>query len=351
LFFRVVKHDIMALKIGFTYNVAKEVPKGQPKDLYAEFDSPETIRAIEKALGSRGDKVFPIEADEHAYEKLKKLKGELDIVFNIAEGLRGESRESQIPAMLEMLGIPYSGSGPLTLAITLDKARTKEVLSYYNIPNPGFKVYKRPPAKDDNFPLPAIVKPIAEGSSKGITEDSVVSMRKEFIERITQRLEDYKQPVLVERFLVGREFTVAVMGNDDNVKVLPIIEILFDDLPPESKKIDSYEAKWIWDDPANPLDCIRCPAEVDKKLEAQIKKVATDAYRALDCKDWSRLDIRLDEKGIPNVIEINALPGMIADPAANSRFPAAARAAGLKYEETLLSVLDFALERHKIRKK
>lgn len=331
----------MALRIGYTYNVAREAKPGEPKDLYAEFDSLETINAIAKALGSRGDKVFPIEADENAYEKLKKFKP--DIVFNVAEGLRGESRESHIPAMLEMLGIPYTGSGPLTLAITLDKARTKEILAYNGIPTPEFKIYKKPPSKSGGFPLPAIIKPIAEGSSKGITEDSVVFTEKEFVQRVKQRLETYKQPVIAEKFLEGREFTVAILGNEEP-RVLPIIEVLFDDLPPESHHIDSYEAKWIWDDPAKPLDCIRCPAELDKKLEEKIKKVAVDAYNALDCLDWSRLDIRLDGSA-PNVLEINALPGMIANPAANSRFPAAARAAGLTYEETLLAVLDCALER------
>ncbi len=335
----------MALNIGFTYNVSKEVPAGKPKDIYAEFDAPETIEAIKKALSQRGT-VHMIEADEDAYEKLKALSGKLDIVFNIAEGIRGESRESQIPAMLEMLGIPYAGSGPLTLAITLDKARTKEILTYYKIPNPEFKVYSSPLSKSDHFPLPAIVKPLAEGSSKGVREDSVVSTQKELVERVKQRLDEYRQPVIVERFLDGREFTVAVMGNTPS-KTLPIIEILFDDLPPESKGIDSYEAKWVWDDPTKPLNCISCPADVEEKLEADIKRTAIDAYRALGCRDWCRIDLRLDEKEIPNILELNALPGMIADPAANSRFPAAARAAGLGYDQTLHMVLDCALERYK----
>ncbi len=335
----------MVLKIGLTCSVAGEVPPGEPEDLYAEHDSLETILAIERALAKRG-KVLRIDADSGAYTKL--LKHKPDIVFNIAEGVRGESRESVIPAMMEMLGIPYTGSGPLTLAITLNKARTKEILTHYGVPNPEFRVFSEPPS-DVDFPLPAIVKPIAEGSSKGIQEDSVVFTRGELIERVRQRIGTYGQPVIVERFLKGREFTVAVLGNKDP-KVLPIIEILFDDLPEESHGIDSYEAKWIWDDPKSPLDCIRCPAEIEKGLEAKIKKVAIDAYRALDCRDWSRLDIRLDENGEPNVLEINALPGMIADPKANSRFPAAARAAGLTYDDTVLAVLDCAIERVGLKK-
>ena len=228
-------------------------------------------------------------------------------------------------------------------------ARTKEILTYYKIPNPEFKVYSSLPPKSDHFLLPAIVKPLSEGSSKGIREDSVVSTQKELVERVKQRLDEYKQPVIVERFLDGREFTVAIIGNKE-LKVLPLIEILFDDLPPESKGIDSYEAKWVWDDPAKPLDCISCPADVDPKLEAEIKRVAIDAYKALGCRDWSRIDVRLDEKDVPNILELNALPGMISDPKANSRFPAAARAAGLTYDDTLLTVLDYALERYGIKR-
>ena len=332
----------MVLNIGLTYNLAREVPKGSPKDLYAEFDSDSTVQAIRKSLESGGHKVTLIEANEDAYGKLKSLRP--DMVFNIAEGLRGESRESHIAAMLEMLGIPYTASGPLTLAITLDKARTKEILIAHKIPTPMFAVYTEPPKKDDKFDLPAIVKPISEGSSKGIREDSVVETQEQFRRVVASRIKEYKQPVLVEKFVGGREFTVAIMGNKQ-LNILPLIEINFEDLPKESKRIDSYEAKWIWDDPSNPLDCIICPAKIDKKQEAVITKVAVDTYDALGCRDWTRIDIRLDEMGVPNVLDVNALPGMIHDPKANSRFPAAARAAGMKYEEVILTVLGHALER------
>ncbi|MFH1834575.1 MAG: ATP-grasp domain-containing protein [Methanobacteriota archaeon] len=332
----------MILDVSVAYNLAAEIPSGEPEDFYAECDSSETVNAIKDALTSKEHDVTLIEADENAYEKLRTLKP--DIVFNIAEGIRGESRESQIPAMLEMLGIPYTGSGPLTLAVTLDKAKTKEVLSYYGIPNPRFKVYDKPPLSENGFPLPAIVKPVSEGSSKGIFEDSVVDTHDELSERVLQRLETYRQPVLVEEFLPGREFTVAILGNDE-ANVLPIVEVVFDDLPQGARGIDSYEAKWLWDKPENSLDCIRCPADLDETLTTEINRVAVKTYRALGCRDWCRIDLRLDEKGIPNVLDVNALPGMIANPKANSRFPAAARAAGLTYDETINTVLDHAIKR------
>ncbi len=332
----------MALHVGLTYNLAGKTPPGEPEDFYAEYDHEETVQAIENAIRSRGYATDRIEADRKAYHKLRELKP--DIVFNIAEGVPGESRESQIPVILDMLEIPYTGSGPLTLAITLNKARTKELISYYGIPNPKFRVYEKPPLKANGFPLPAIVKPIEEGSSKGIMEDSVVKTPEELLERVSQRIKTYRQPVIVERFLPGREFTVALLGNGVP-QVLPIVEVLFDDLPKGSRGIDSYEAKWVWDDPKNPADCIRCPADVGTELAAAIKKVAVDAYRVLGCRDWARIDIRLDEKGVPNILEVNALPGMIPNPSAHSRFPAAARAGGLTYEETILAVLDLALKR------
>jgi D-alanine-D-alanine ligase len=333
----------MALSVGLTYNLAVEPPPGEPEDFYVEYDHEETIKAIEEAIESGGHKVTRIEADENAYWRLKEVKP--DIVFNIAEGVPGESRESQIPIMLEMLGIPYTGSGPLTLAVTLNKARTKELVAYHGIPTPEFAVYYEPPIKANGFPLPAIVKPIEEGSSKGVREDSVVNTPKELLERVSQRIKAYRQPVVVERFLSGREFTVALLGNGSPM-VLPIVEVLFDDLPAGSHGIDSYEAKWLWDDPKNPADCIRCPAEVDGKLAEKIRKAALDSYRVLGCRDWARIDMRLDDKGVPNILEVNALPGMIPDPKAHSRFPAAARAAGLTYEETILTVLDLALKRY-----
>jgi D-alanine-D-alanine ligase len=335
--------------VGFTFNSKKQKVKETSEDFYAECDEPETINALKNAIESGGHRVVMIEADETAYEKLRKKK--FDIVFNIAEGIHGESRESQIPLFCEMFGIPYTGSGPLTLAITLDKAKTKEILLANKIPTPDFQLFNtgsEPLKAGLKFPL--IVKPVREGSSKGIKDNSVVRSKKELYERVNEVIRAYKQPALVEEFLTGREFTVAIIGNE-NPKALPIVEVLFDDLPNGANKIDSYEAKWVWDDPKNPLDCLVCPAKLDRRLEASIRKVSLDAYTALNCRDWSRLDLRLDDNGIPNILEINALPGMIPDPKCNSRFPRAARAAGMSYNEVVLTVLNSALGRFKLNQR
>jgi D-alanine-D-alanine ligase len=221
-------------------------------DTYAEWDTEETIQAVQAALEQRHT-VSLIEADEQAYQRL--LAVQPDIVFNIAEGLHGPSREAQVPAMLEMLGIPYTGSDALTLGICLDKSRAKEILSYHNIPNPSFAVVSSMHAQDArSVPLPAIVKPLHEGSSKGIFNSSVVTTRAELERQVSVVLTEYREPALVERFLPGREFTVALLGNGANVRVFPIVEMRFDALPAGVHPIYSYEAKWIWDQLDHPID-------------------------------------------------------------------------------------------------
>ncbi len=314
-------------------------------DTYAEWDTWETINAVKNAL-EENHNVILIEANEDAFDKLRKTRP--DIVFNIAEGFYGASREAQIPAILEMLNIPYTGSDPLTLAICLDKARTKEILSYYKIPTAKFFVVENldefDGATDLEFPL--IVKPLHEGSSKGIFNSSVVSNKNELYLEIERVIKTYNEPALVEEFLPGREFTVAILGNGKSAKVLPIIEIKFDSLPPEAKPIYSFEAKWIWDTREKPLDIFQCPAEIDNKLKEMIEKIALSTFKVLRCRDWCRIDMRLDKNGIPNILEVNPLPGILPNPEDNSCFPKAARAAGLTYNQMINEVLNSALKRY-----
>jgi D-alanine-D-alanine ligase len=315
-------------------------------DTYAEWDTLETINSIKDALELFHD-VTMIEANEEAYIKLKDMKP--DIVFNYSEGAHGVSREAQIPAMLDMLQIPYTGSEPLTLSLCLDKSRTKEILTYHKIPTPKFLVAK---STDDlkNFELrfPLLVKPLAEGSSKGIFNSSYVGDMKSLVDFLITNISSYNQPFIIEEFLPGREFTVAVMGNGNETEVLPIVEINFSELPAELIPIYSYEAKWIFDTRENPLNIFNCPAQIDKKLEDSIKSTVLRTYEVLNCKDWSRIDVRLDQDGIPNIIEVNPLPGVLPDPKNNSCFPKAARAYGLSYEEMLNKVLEFAAKRNNL---
>ena len=315
-------------------------------DTFAEWDSLGTINAVKNSLELYND-VTLVEADLSSFEKLKNL--DPDIVFNIAEGFFGESREAQIPAMLDMLQIPYTGSDPLTLATCLDKARTKEILSYYDIPTaPFFIAYGIDQINNLKLTFPLFVKPVWEGSSKGIFTSSFVNNKKELYEQVDRIIAEYSQPALIEEFLSGREFTVAILGNGDEAQVLPIVEIDYKDFPEGFIPIYSYEAKWILDTKENPLDVFSCPAKLNPELETKIRQVALNAYNILRCRDWSRIDVRMNADNVPNIIEINPLPGILPDPKENSCFPKAARTAGISYDEMLNKVLLAAAKRYNL---
>jgi D-alanine-D-alanine ligase len=339
----------MALRVGLTYNLKRQphLYEGLPEDFYVEFDDEDTVDAIAEALRRGGCKVIKIEADEEAYSKLKRLKP--DIVFNIAEGLRGESRESHMPTMLEMMGIPYTGSGPSTLAIALNKALTHQFLTVNGIPSPSFQVYTRTDGRlDKKLIFPLVVKPLSEGSSKGIRNNSLVRDEQSLRRQVSWVIKTYHQPAIVEEFLPGREFTVGLIGNDKPT-VLPIVEILLDKLPTGASPLYSYEAKWVWDVPEKPLEIHRCPSDISKRIEKDIKSIAIKTFKALNCRDVCRIDIRLDENKIPHVLEVNPLPGLIPNPDAHSCLPQAARTAGFTYDQLICTILWQALKRYKLQ--
>jgi D-alanine-D-alanine ligase len=315
------------------------------RDEFAEWDSPATISAVESALSHLG-KVVRLEAKQDFPERLRQARP--DIVFNIAEGFHGVNREAHVPAICEFFGIPYSGSDPFTLTLCLDKARTKETLTFHGIPTPRFVVVER--IKDLEtlgrpLSLPLFVKPLHEGSSKGITDSNLCWDRAHVLRQTEFLLENYKQPVLVEEYLPGKEFTCAVLGNGDEATVMPIVGMNFETLPKGALPIYSYDAKFVWDRPENPLDIFQCPARITRDLQASIERVTLDAFRVLGCRDWARIDVRLDAVGVPNVLEVNPLPGILPDPADNSCLPKAARAAGISYDELIQNCLKYAAAR------
>ncbi|MDO8958047.1 MAG: D-alanine--D-alanine ligase [Deltaproteobacteria bacterium] len=330
------------MKVGLCFNLKKPSEDPSADDLYAEWDDEETIEAVRSALAGK-HQVILVEGVEDAFEKFRKFRP--DIVFNIAEGLHGVSRELQIPAMLEMLRIPYTGSDPLTLALCLDKSLAKEVLSYHGISTPPFVVVHDIKGMKNLPPFPLMVKPLWEGSSKGIGNKALVRTSKQLKEQVSTILTKYRQPALVEKYLPGREFTVALLGNGPDLEMLPIVEILFEQLPPDINPIYSYEAKWIWDTVEKPLEIFTCPAKVSPPLRRKIQNVCQAAFSALRCRDWCRIDIRLDDSGEPNILELNPLPGILPNPDANSCFPKAARTAGLAYGDLINRVLEIACQR------
>jgi D-alanine-D-alanine ligase len=295
-----------------------------------------TVAAIEAALAEAGD-VTRLEATEDFPLRLHDTRP--DIVFNVAEGLWGPSREAHVPSLCEFWSVPYTGSDPLTLAICLDKGRAKEVLAYHGIPTAEFAIVPGAERLDGIPPLPVVVKPVHEGSSKGITQASFCRTRAEVGRAVGVVRRRYLQPALVERWLPGREFTCAILGNGRRTRLLPLVEVDFDALPRGAARLYSYEAKWLWDTPERPLAIFRCPAPVSRGLARQIERTVLASYRVLRCRDWARIDVRCDARGVPHVLEVNPLPGVLPDPAMNSCFPKAARAAGLDYGSMIRAVL------------
>jgi len=340
---------MITIRVVLTCSRKPDNIREEEKEKYAEFDSRETINDLAKAIGDNGHSVLIFDADENLFENLKKRKSRIDLVFNVAEGMRGEYRESLVQIYCEILGIPYHGPSPLTAAITLNKALTKDILISYGIPTPKYQLFNSAEEEiDSSLRFPLLVKPLLEGSSKGIFNKSLINNANDLKKIVKKTIKDYNEPVIVEEFLNGREFTVAVIGYENPI-VLPIVEITFDYLPKGMHHMDSYEVKWIYDNPNSKIDPVICPARIGKQLEKKIKETALKTFKVLDCKDWTRIDMRLDKKGVPNVLEVNALPGFMKDPRENSRLPKAAYAAGWSYEKLIREVLNSAIKRWNLR--
>lgn len=354
----------MAVRIGLAYNLkpespastgaAPESPSGvatnrllrsdlEQPDLYAEWDEAATIDAVERALATVGQ-VIRLEATESFPSRLAATRP--DFVFNIAEGLYGPNRESHVPAICEFHGISCHASDPLTLALCLHKGRAKEVMVQHGVPTAPYVIARtRDDARNCRLPFPLFAKPAFEGSGKGVSVRSLCHNRAELAERVEELVATYRQPVLVETWLPGAEFTVAVIGNGPEARCLPLVGMRFDTLPPGAPPIYGYEAKWLWDTLDQPLEIYQCPADVPEALAGEVRSAALSAYHALDCRDWCRIDVRCDAAGRPMVVELNPLPGILPDPRDNSCFPKAARAAGMEYDDLIRTVADIAWRR------
>lgn len=292
------------LRVGLAYNEKRIIPDQNPlTDMEAEFDGPKTLDAIRNAIRSYGHEVIDLEANFDLAEKL--VHTQVDIVFNIAEGVRGRYRESQVPALMELLDIPFTGSDAATLAIALDKGMAKRIVRESGILTPDFFLCitgkeKVPP----HMKFPLIVKPVAEGSSKGVLSTSVVHDEKGLRENVNIIIHRYQQAALIEAYLPGREFTVALLG-EGRPKTLPPMEIIFKNKDVEFP-VYSYQHKLS----ACTEIYYETPARIDEKLKIKLESVARRAFMALGCRDVARIDLRLDAEGRVNFIECNPLPGL-----------------------------------------
>lgn len=334
------------VKVALVYNLKRPKSKDLPADYFSEFDSQDTVDAIKGALRFGGHEVFLVEADKNLFDWLRQNPP--DIVFNIAEGFSGAGREAQVPAILDFLGIPYTGSGVLTLALSMDKAKAKQIFMQQKIPTPKFQLFKsenEPLRTDLLFPL--IVKPNCEGSAKGIHASSVVRDSKQLCAEVSRIKRLYQQDALVEEFIQGKELTVGILGNEQAC-VLPILEIDFTKCKKKGEFFYSWEVKeYQGIDPRYPDPEFFCPARLTPAEKGLVEKIALGAHQALGCQDVSRVDIRLSEESIPYVLEVNALAGL--DPL-ESNLPRIAQAGNINYPDLINGILESALQRYQLKR-
>ncbi len=311
-----------------------------------EYDPPHTIELIKHGIENTGHEYVFVEADENFAENIKKAKP--DLVFNRSEGLRGDSRESHVPAILEMLEIPYVGSNVLTTAICLNKAWTKKTLLYHGISTPKFYVCRTLQETErisNGFPY--ILKPNEEGSSIGITEENLVQDKTQLRKRLKQMLKEYQQPILIEQFIQGREFSTGILGHADmNPEVLAILEIDFSKFP-EVGGVYGQRAKTVLDS----LDHYICPAQITRELKISLEQLSLNIWYALDAKDFARIDFRMSITGELFFLEINPLPGMDFDTEENdlSFYPYMAMKTGYSYDELVRKLLESACSRYDLK--
>jgi len=331
------------VKIALTYNL-KRKEEDRPADYFSECDSQETIDAIAGALRRRGHSVEMIDAQRGNLIKYFGANS-VDMVFNIAEGFFGKSRESQVPALLDHFKVPYTGSGSFSLALALNKALTKKILKAEGIPTPNFQLFfngNEEPGPELKFPL--IVKPNREGSGKGISIASVVNSREDLMRKVKEIIGLYKQEALAEEFIQGRELTVGILEKG-KIEILPILEIDFSDCLKSGEYFYSWRMKEFQGDCGMGLTpSFHCPARLDENTSARVREIALKTHQAVGCFDISRTDIRLSSDGTPYVLEINPLPGLNPK---ESNFPLMAYAAGLKYEELIDTILMNAVARRR----
>lgn len=348
------------MHVALLANLKKNAPTwpGIAPDHWDDLDSEKTIHAITAAIEAGGHRVTFLEGDVTLYDKIRQAKP--DICFNICEGHFGDAREAQVPAILEMLRIPYTGSRVLNLALTLDKPMTKRVLAYHNLPTPPFQTFERiTETLDPDMQFPLFVKPSREGTGMGISAESIVNNEQELRKQLRRLFERYDQPVLVERFIDGREVTVGVVGNligpvawrmpeDDEapriqrgLHFFPPLEIDMSRYPKEEKGVYTSRIKVDWVDEFHYL----CPAPLLEEMVNDLNWLTAATFRITGCQDVARVDFRLDasDNNKPYILEINPLPGLNPD---YSDLCVEAKADGWTYEDLVNRILDEALERH-----
>jgi len=325
----------MSLLIGLTYDLRSDyLAMGYTQEQVAEFDSEGTITELDQAIRSLG---YRTERIGHARALLARLMdgARWDLVFNIAEGVQGRGREAQVPCILDLYGIGYTLSDPLVCATTLDKAVAKRLARDAGLPTARFHVVRCPRDVDEvRLDYPLFAKPLAEGTGKGIDDRSRIDTPAQLAAACEGLLRQFAQPVLVEEFLPGREFTVGVLGNGSEARVLGTMEIEM--VAPTGGGIYSYQSKEECE------QLVRYVRPERGALTDDVERVAIEAHRVLECQDASRVDVRCDRNGRPCFLEVNPLPGLHPT---HSDLPMIATQENMSYAELIGSIIHSALKR------
>lgn len=329
----------LPLRVAIVYNLKRE-GEHKTQDAQAEYDHIDTVYAIRDAIESSQIQVFLIEEDRDMMWNLEH--NHIDFVFNIAEGVGGRSREGQVPAILDFMNIPYTGSDCTSLCMALDKNLTKKLLSGYGIASPKTVVIGEKLLPWRRFKYPLIVKPNAEGSSKGISDLSIVASKQELDLLSAKYRENYDSDILVEEYIDGREFTIGICGNGEQAQVFEPMEIVFKKPTQDQFCVYSYPVKQDY----TQFVSYSCPAKLSKKITMKMKEMALKIYQVLECKDFSRVDFRMDKNGTIYFIEINPLPGLAPN---YSDYPMIAEKCGIGYKELVRTVFLSAVHRYHLQ--
>lgn len=371
--------------VALLYNSKQNAPHadGEAWDAWNELDSEKTAGQIERALRAGGHEVIAMEGDAALPQKLAHYK--IDIAFNICEGHYGGSREAQVPAILDMLRVPYTGAGVMTLAVALDKPMAKRVMMYYGLPTPLFQsFFTADDPVDSRLKYPLFAKPSREGSGIGVSAKSICRNARELREQVDFLIETYHQPALVEEYIEGREFTIGLLGNlswniksqesateteavmvaapengrrapktngngrtrnrlpdsQPTLQVFPPLEVDLTPCPEDQAGLYTSVIKSKMYDVPKYL----CPAPITKTLRNRMERLAVNAFAALDCYDFARIDFRVrQETGEPQILEVNPLAGLqerISD------IVMGAEAVGIGYTDLVNGILETALKRY-----
>lgn len=314
------------MRIGFAYNLKDS--KFKDSDTHAEYETKETVDAVSAVLSELGQVVY-LPCDGTFIKKI--LKEKPDVVFNIAEGWGNRDRESFVPAVLRMLGIPFTGSDATALGITMDKALTKRILRDAGIKTADFLLYDKIPSEPPFFGFPAFVKPNCDGSSRGIYKHSVVFNMEELVKTVRIILGDYYQPAIAEPYLEGRDFSIGLLGNNPPYVLKPCEVLLGHE---QEIKFFSYEYK------KNDTDKLDFSPKIENIFLKEMRESSIKAWEILGISDYARLDFRTDKNGIPHFLEINALPGISP---VSGIFIRQATESGFSYESIILKILERTL--------